>query len=84
LRNNNGHHDPSVGTGAPPGERSLFVAVPHSEISFSIQVPHEFVDQVEMYAKLIGISPSRFVRFAVYELVHSYRGGALKQLADGE
>lgn len=80
----NGDNNRTVKMEALSEDRSLFIAVPRGEMAFSVQVPHEFIDQVEMYSKLIGISQAEFVRFAVYELVHHYRHGALKKIADGE
>ena len=80
----NGDNGKVIKVESPSDDRSIFIAVPRGEMAFSVQVPHEFIDQVEMYSKLIGISQADFVRFAVYELVHNYRHGALKKIADGE
>lgn len=62
---------------------ALIVVVPHNDAVLSILVPREFIDQIDMFSKLIGISRADFVRFAVFELVHSYDDGCLKKLADG-
>ena len=62
---------------------ALIVVVPHNDAVLSILVPREFIDEVDMFSKLIGISRADFVRFAVFELVHNYDDGCLKKLADG-
>ncbi len=63
---------------------ALLVVIPHNDAVLSLMVPREFIDQVDMFAKLIGISRADFVRFAVFELVHHHNNGSLKKLADGE
>ena len=69
---------------APSDDDVLLVVVPDNDAILSLLVPREFIDQVDMFSKLIGISRADFVRFAVFELVHHHDGGSLKKLADGE
>ncbi len=71
-------------TRAPREDDTLLVVVPNNDAVLSLLVPHEFIDQVDMFAKLIGISRADFIRFAVFELVHHHNNGSLKKLADGE
>ena len=85
MENTNGKNERFVRTQTTTdGDDSLIVVIPHSDTVFSLLVPREFIDQVDMFSKLIGISRADFVRFAVYELVHHYDNGCLKKLADGE
>ena len=69
---------------APSSDDALLVVVPNNDAILSLLVPREFIDQVDMFSKLIGISRADFVRFAVFELVHHHNGGSLKKIADGE
>ncbi len=71
-------------TRAPRDDDTLLVVVPNNDAVLSLLVPHEFIDQVDMFSKLIGISRADFVRFAVFELVHHHNNGSLKKLAVGE
>ncbi len=84
MESTNGKNERMVKTDASADDDALIVVIPHSDAVLSVLVPREFIDQVDMFSKLIGISRADFVRFAVYELVHTYNNGCLKKLADGE
>jgi len=84
VKNINGKVQRLTENRAPSDDDALLVVVPNNDAILSLLVPGEFIDQVEMFSKLIGISRSDFVRFAVFELVHHHNGGSLKKLADGE
>lgn len=83
MESTNGKSERMTRRGTSCDDDALIVVVPHNDAVLSILVPREFIDEVDMFSKLIGISRADFVRFAVHELVHSYDDGCLKKLADG-
>ncbi len=83
MESTNGKSERMTRRGTSCDDDALIVVVPHNDAVLSILVPREFIDEVDMFSKLIGISRADFVRFAVFELVHSYDDGCLKKLADG-
>ncbi len=83
MESTNGRSERMTRRATSCDDDALIVVVPHNDAVLSILVPREFIDEVDMFSKLIGISRADFVRFAVFELVHSYDNGCLKKLADG-